>query len=210
VKDDQPVPCSASVPSPPGEARTSLTLLARLRDNEPDAWSFMVQLYTPLVRRWAARGGLAGDDVEDLTQEVLRAAVTALPQFRRDRPGDSFRGWLHGITRNALLRHFERSARSPQAAGGTDAQLRLQEVPEPPAESDDEVESDRHALFRRALELVRAQFEEKTWQAFWLTAIDGLTPDEVAPQLALTPVAVRKHKSRVLQRLRSEYGDLID
>jgi RNA polymerase sigma-70 factor (ECF subfamily) len=210
VKDDPLIPSSGSPPAASGEARTSLTLLARLRDNEPAAWSSMVQLYTPLVRRWAERGGLAGADVDDLTQEVLRAAVTALPQFRRDRPGDSFRGWLYGITRNALRRHFERAARAPRAAGGTDAQLRLQEVAGPEAETDAEGQDDRNALFRRALELVRGQFEEKTWQAFWLTAIDGLTPDEVAPRLGLTPVAVRKYKSRVLQRLRSEFGDLID
>src|SRR6516225_1556778 len=37
---------------PPG---TSLTLLQRLRDNEPEAWRTMVQLYTPLLCHWCAR-----------------------------------------------------------------------------------------------------------------------------------------------------------
>ncbi|HEX5272640.1 MAG TPA: sigma-70 family RNA polymerase sigma factor [Gemmataceae bacterium] len=192
-------------------AATSLTLLARLRDNEAEAWSLMVQLYTPLVRRWGARAGLAGADLDDLAQEVPRAAVGGLPQFRRDRPGDSFRGWLHGITRNALLKHFERRGRSPRAAGGTDARLSLQEVAGPGEEPDDEEDHDeRNALFRRALELARAQFEEKTWQAFWLTVIDDLSPNEAAARLGLTAVAVRKYKSRVLRRLRSEFGELID
>jgi RNA polymerase sigma-70 factor (ECF subfamily) len=206
---DPPAPDPGALPTPTPEAGTSLTLLDRLRDNEAEAWSLMVQLYTPLVRRWGGRAGLGGADLDDLTQEVLRAAVASLPQFRRDQPGDSFRGWLHGITRNALLKHFERRARSPQAAGGTDAQLRLQDVPGPGEDSDEE-QDDRHTLFRQALELARGQFEEKTWQAFWLTVIDNLTPDEVAPRLGLTAVAVRKYKSRVLQRLRTEFGELID
>ena len=43
--------------APPSQAATSLTLLERLRANEPDAWETMVRLYTPLVYQWCARGG---------------------------------------------------------------------------------------------------------------------------------------------------------
>jgi RNA polymerase sigma-70 factor (ECF subfamily) len=197
-----------SPPSPdPG---TSLTLLQRLRDDDPEAWSFMVRLYTPLVHRWGARAGLRGADLEDLSQEVFRTAVAGLAGFRRDRPGDTFRGWLHGICRNFLRKHFERHGRSPEAAGGTDAQRRLQEVAGPADDTADEVRDDKRALYLRALELVKDQFEDRTWQAFWLTVIDGLAPDEVAGRLGLSAAAVRKYKSRVLHRLRSEVGDLID
>jgi RNA polymerase sigma-70 factor (ECF subfamily) len=203
MADDRPTPQEAGA--------TSLTLLDRLRDNEADAWSVMVQLYTPLVRRWGGRAGLAAEDLDDLTQEVFRIAVAKVGQFRRDRPGDSFRGWLHGIARNTLLKHFESRAHSPRAAGGTDAHLRLQELAGPATEStDDDGPDERQALFRRALELVRGHFEDKTWQAFWRTGIDGQSAEEVAPELGLTAAAVRKHKSRVLQRLRAEFAELID
>ncbi len=110
---------------------TSLTLLQRLRGNEADAWPRMIQLYTPLIYRWCARSGLQGADVEDVLQEVLLAAATHLEGFRRDRPGDSFRGWLRVITRNMVLLHFRKSGRQPQAGGGTDALSRLQEVADP-------------------------------------------------------------------------------
>jgi RNA polymerase sigma-70 factor (ECF subfamily) len=205
--EDEPVVPDASCEA----GQTSLTLLTRLRENEAEAWSVMVQLYTPLVRQWAARAGLQGADLDDLTQEVFRAAVTGLAQFRRDRPGDSFRGWLYGISRHVLLRHFKRSARTPEAEGGTDAQMRLEELPSPDSEpGESEPPDERHALLRRALELVRNHFEEKTWEAFWLTVIDGRAAEDVAARLGISPAAVRKYKSRVLQRLRVDFGELID
>src|SRR5689334_10429661 len=110
-------------PSDPGDTAqpartspgTSVTLLQRLRDNEPAAWRVMVQLYTPLLYHWCARRGVHGADAEDVVQEVLRVVAAGLGRFRREREGDSFRGWLRGITRNMLLQHFRQAGRQPQA-----------------------------------------------------------------------------------------------
>jgi RNA polymerase sigma-70 factor (ECF subfamily) len=197
-------------PPPSPDQGTSLTLLRRLRDDDPDAWSLMVRLYTPLVRRWGERGGVRGADLDDLSQEVFRTAVGGLKNFRRERPGETFRGWLHGITRNFLLKHFERQRRSPQAAGGSDAYFRLQELPLPTEETADDISGDKQALYLQALELMKDRFEDKTWRAFWLTVIDGLGPAEVAGWLGVSAAAVRKYKSRVLHCLRSELGDLLE
>ena len=190
---------------------TSVTLLQRLRDNEPEAWHTMVQLYTPLIYHWCARGGVRGADTEDVVQEVLRAAATSLDKFRREREGDSFRAWLRGITRNMVLLHFRRTNRQPKASGGTDAFVQLQEVAEAatPAPEDDDPPSELEALRRRALELVRSQVEERTWQAFWLSAIEEHSPSEVAASLGVSAAAVRMAKSRVLHRLKEQFGELI-
>ena len=193
---------------PPG---TSLTLLQRLLDNEPEAWRTMVQLYTPLIWHWCARGGVRGADAEDVVQEVLRVTASRLDKFRRERQGDSFRGWLRGITRNILLQHFRRADRQPRASGGTDALARLQDVAEaePPEADEDDSPSELEALRRRALELVRGQVAERTWRGFWLTAIEGHAPVEVAASLGVSPTAVRMAKSRVLRRLKEQFGELI-
>jgi RNA polymerase sigma-70 factor, ECF subfamily len=191
-------------------ASTSLTLLQRLRDNEPDAWRVMVGLYEPLVRHWCGRQGVRGADAEDAAQEVFRAAAAGLARFRRDQPGDSFRAWLRGITRNVLLLHFRRAASQPQASGGTDALLRINEVSQddPPAE-DEDPPSELDALRQRALDLVRAQVGERTWQAFWLVAVEGQAPADVAARFGVSPSAVRLSKSRVLRRLKEQFGELI-
>jgi RNA polymerase sigma-70 factor (ECF subfamily) len=193
---------------PPG---TSLTLLQRLLDNEPEAWRAMVQLYTPLLCHWCARGGVRGADAEDVVQEVLRVAASRLDTFRREREGDSFRAWLRGITRNMLLVHFRRASRQPQAGGGSGVLARLEAVADPAATESPEEDppSELEALRRRALELVRGQVAERTWRAFWLTAIEGHAPAEVAASLGVSPTAVRMAKSRVLHRLKEQFGELI-
>ena len=203
--------------TPPGAAdprrRTSLTLLQRLRANEPDAWQTLVHLYTPLLYHWCARAGLQGADADDVLQEVFRAVAAHLGGFRRDRPGDSFRGWLLAVTRSMILLHFRKSGRQPQGSGGTDAFARLQEVADPtaapPDDADTDAETETDGLRRRALELVRGQFEERTWQMFWRTFVDERSPVDVAADMGATPAAVRKAKSRVLHRLKEEFADLI-
>src|SRR5262249_39131734 len=190
---------------------TPLTVLQRLRANESAPWHTVVHWYTPLVYHWCGRRGVRGADADDVVQEVFQAASTHFDKFRHDRPGDTFRGWLHGITRNMILLHFRRSGRQPQASGGTDAFLKLQEVADTAAEAPEGEDPSEQldALHRRALELVRDRFEERTWRAFWLTAIEGRSPVDIAAVLGTTPAAVRMAKSRVLHRLKEEFADLI-
>ena len=191
---------------------TSMTLLGRLREPQvdQDAWARLVRLYGPLIGYWAGRRRVAGADAEDVAQEVFQAVAAGLADFRRDRPGDSFRGWLHGITGFVLLRHADRAAGREGAVGGTLALENIQNLPA--AAHDDEVNppAEVSALYRRGLELVRGEFEARTWRAFWEHVVDGRSPADVAADLGVSSAAVRQAKSRVLRRLREELGDLID
>lgn len=189
------------------EKSTSLSLLERVRGQDQEAWQRLIHLYGPLVARWCSLRCVRPQDAEDVQQEVFQAVATSLHKFRLDRPGDTFRGWLRGITKNKLLDHHRRRHGQPQAQGGSEAQLGLLEL----AEKDlpEESEADLGALYCRALELVRGEFEERTWNAFWRVTIDGHDPSDVASDLGVTSAAVRKAKSRILHRLREEIGDLL-
>jgi RNA polymerase sigma-70 factor (ECF subfamily) len=186
---------------------TSRSLLERVRGRDEDAWNRLMGLYAPLVSAWCGHWGVRGQDADDVAQEVFQAVARHLDTFRRDRPGDTFRGCLRAITRNKLLDYFRRRETEPAAQGGSDAHRQLQQVAdqELPADSDDQL----GGLYRRALELVRGEFEGRTWEAFWRAAVDGQAVAVVAADLGVTPAAVRKAKSRVLHRLREEIGDLI-
>lgn len=186
---------------------TSRTLLQRARERDERAWQTLVDLYAPLVLRWCVRQGVDGADAEDIRQQVFQSVALNFDTFRHDQPGDTFRGWLRVITRNKLLDHFRKRNNQPLARGGTDANRRLEQFAEPelPEDSDE----DLSALYHRALELVRGEFEPHTWTAFWRVAVDGAATADVAAELGMTPAAVRKAKSRILLRLREEIGDVI-
>jgi RNA polymerase sigma-70 factor, ECF subfamily len=187
---------------------TSLSLLEQVRNRDEEAWGRLVHLYSPLVVHWCHAAGVRGVDSDDLVQDVFQAVFKNLDGFRRDRAGDTFRGWLRSITRFKVQDYYRRRTAEPAAQGGTDAHRRLEQFTEP--ELPEDTPEDLGALYRRALELVRGEFEERTWTAFWRAAVEDQSPAHIAEDLGLTPAAVRKAKSRVLHRLRQEVGDLID
>jgi RNA polymerase sigma-70 factor (ECF subfamily) len=189
---------------------TPLSLLDRVRAHNPQAWQRLMELYRPLVLSWCARSGVNATDAEDVAQEVFTSAAGALDRFRRDRPGDTFRGWLRVIARNQIAMLFRRDRGTPPAEGGSAAWQHLQGVSDPlPGPGDDEA-VELGALYQRATQLVRGEFEERTWRAFELTVIEDRAPADVAQELGMTVNNVRQAKSRVLRRLREEIGDLID
>ena len=148
-------------------------------------------------------------DAADLRQEVLQAVWKSVDKFERDQAGSTFRGWLRRITQNKVRDHFRRHDGEAQGVGGSSARDRLAQLPwpQPPG---DEVGSDdaaERALVGRALALIRVEFEERTWAAFWRTAVDGRAAKDVAGDLGMSAGAVRVAKSRVLHRLREELGD---
>jgi RNA polymerase sigma-70 factor (ECF subfamily) len=190
---------------------TSRSLLARVQADEPQAWERLVHLYAPLVLHWCRGHGLQDQDLADIFQDVFQAVVTHVNRFRKERADDTFRGWLRRITQNKLRDHYRRLGRDVQGVGGSSAHERLAQLPVPqPTDHEQIPEAAEHGLFARALSLIRDEFEERTWTAFWRTTAEGQAAKDVAADLSMTPGAVRVAKSRVLHRLREELGDLTD
>jgi RNA polymerase sigma-70 factor (ECF subfamily) len=187
---------------------TSSSLLERAVRQTPGAWERLVALYGPLSYSWARRAGLPPEDSADVVQEVFRAVATHLAGFRHERKSDTFRGWLWTITRNKVRDLRRRQAGRPNAEGGTDAHQRLLEVPAgPDSGSADSAFSSTAPLLARALERIRSEFEERTWQAFRAVVMEGRSPADVAASLGLSVNAVYIARSRVLRRLRDELDD---
>jgi RNA polymerase sigma-70 factor (ECF subfamily) len=186
--------------------QTSIGLLERVQQHPDDSsWQRLVDLYTPLIRGWLHRHGVARDDADDLTQDVLSVMVRELPHFRHGpRPG-AFRCWLRTITLNRL-RGFWRARHGHALASGDSAVNDLLEQLEDPhgplAEQWDE-EHDRYVL-RQLLEVLEPEFSPTTWRAFCRTVLDGERTATVAAELGISTNAVLISKSRVLRRLRQE------
>jgi RNA polymerase sigma-70 factor (ECF subfamily) len=189
---------------------TRASLLLRLRDPADDrAWVEFTDLYGPLIRRVARRGGLQDADAADLEQEVFRAVAGAIGRYDPDPARGSFRGWLLRIARNLLLNLLAARRRHPPAGGGTDVFALLQAVPDPAGEDSTVFEAEyRRRTFEWAAEQVRDEFRPATWQAFWRTAVGGEETAAVAKNLGMSVGAVYVARSRVLARIRSKVEEI--
>jgi RNA polymerase sigma-70 factor (ECF subfamily) len=198
-----------SIPEPAPDSSmhtTPASLLERLRrTGEQAAWEQFVKLYSPLLLHWARRLGLKEPDARDLVQDVFAILVERLPEFRYDRQ-KRFRGWLWTVTVNKWRERQRRHAAARREVG--DAGLSELSVPDTMSEVD-EAEY-RQFLTRRAVQLMRADFQPATWRAFWECAVESRAAADVARELGITENAVYLAKARVLRRLRKELEGLLD
>jgi RNA polymerase sigma factor (sigma-70 family) len=183
---------------------TRASLLVRLRDpRDGQAWSEFVDLYAPLVYRFGCKHGLQDADAADLTQDTLRAVSGGIGRLDYDPSIGSFRGWLFTIVRNRLRDLLEKHGRQEQGAGDTGMLEWLQQQPDRLDRLADQWDREyKRQLLLTAAQGIRGQFEEKTWQAFWRTTVDGASGKEVAQTLDMTVAAVYLAKSRVMARLK--------
>ena len=182
---------------------TSHSLLEKLRQPAADeSWTRFVQLYAPLLFSWANRAGLQESDAADLVQEIFTLLLQKLPEFQHNRTG-SFRAWLRTVTMNKLRDWKRRTARSATISLDDDR------IAESKADSYWELDF-RRELARRALELMRTDFEPATWQACWELVANGKSAAEVARSLDMTENAVYIAKCRVIRRLRQELQGLLE
>ncbi|PAY20115.1 hypothetical protein CKO51_07625 [Rhodopirellula sp. SM50] len=188
-----------------GSAATASGLVGQLCDQDPQAWARFADLYTPMVYRWSRRANLQMAEARDLTVEVFRVVSTRLSTFTPTGVTGSFRAWLWEINRQVLRRHFERLQTEPGDQAESTADVWRCNVAEmlrcdvPPDE-----EEVRKGLVFRTLRMIRDDFEETTWQAFWRTTIENQSATDVGRDLAMTATAVRQAKYRVLCRMREE------
>jgi RNA polymerase sigma factor (sigma-70 family) len=184
---------------------TRASLLVQLRDGTNHlAWHEFMQLYGPVVYGFARKRGLQDADAADLMQDVMRSVSTSIGRLDYDRSQGTFRGWLFTITRNKVFNFLSARRIRPQAVGDTATNRLIDTHPDVSDGSDTwEIEYQRR-LAALAMERIKGEFQEKTWQAFWLTAVEGVAAPDAAQQVGISPGAIYVAKSRVLARLKEE------
>jgi RNA polymerase sigma factor (sigma-70 family) len=185
--------------------QTSLTLLGRLGADPKDqaAWNDFVSRYSPKILQWCRGWGLQEPDAQDVTQNVLLKLNKLMATFVYDSKG-SFRAWLKTLVHHAWRDLVAERRRSSPL--GRD--VRMIELLESKQAGDDLVEK-LEEEFRRevvdlAMERVRPQVAAKTWDAFRLTALEGVTGAAAAAQLGMKIDRVYGAKSDVTRRIQKE------
>ncbi len=68
----------------------------------------------------------------------------------------------------------------------------------------------RREIFRWAARQIRPEFQTDTWNAFWLTAVEGRDVVAVACESRRSCGAIYAARSRVMRRLREKVGEWED
>ncbi len=193
-------------------AQTRPSLLLRIRDsNDSEAWGQFVELYAPLVFRYARRRGMQEADAADLAQEVLWEVAGAIEKLNYDPQIGRFRSWLYKVTQYRLSQWFKRQVRAAVGSGDSKSQLSLEQIVDENSNDNDDWDVDyQRQLFQWAAARVKNQFRQSTWMAFWLTAVEGRSPQSVASELKTSVGAVYIARNRVTGRLKQVIQEIDD
>jgi RNA polymerase sigma-70 factor (ECF subfamily) len=191
------------------DSRTRVTLLDRICQSPGDeaTWNEFVARYSPKIHGWCRRWGLQEADAQDVTQIVLLQLSTKMRRFAYD-PSRRFRAWLKTLTQHAWSDFLADRQRVATATGDSRTMEALGSV---------EARQDLEACLEEAFDLelmevatrrVRERVEPRTWEAFRLTALDGLSGAEAAARLGMQVGTVFKAKSNVKKQLQEEIRQL--
>ncbi len=191
------------------DSGTRITLLGRLgRDpTNQAAWAEFVEHYGSKIYGWCRKWKLQEADAQDVTQNVLLKLSQRLRDFTYD-PARSFRAWLKTVTRCALHDFLESRQRPGLGSGDTrvgellhNIEAREDLVKHLEAEFD-------HEILEKAIQRVRLRVAPQTWQAFALTALEGLSGAEAAERIPMQVAQVFIAKRRVQKMLQEEIAKL--
>lgn len=192
-----------------GLPNTRASLLLRIKDPaDRDAWDEFVLIYRPVIYRMARKRGLQDADAQDLAQRVLGSVAAKIDGWQPDSERAKFSTWLTTVTRNAIIDSV-RKIKPDKSSGGTSMLNQLQRLPQTDESATAEIQREhRRQLFRRAAAAVREEFNESTWNAFWLTTVENVSVVDAAQTLQKTIGAVYAARSRGMKRLREKVSEL--
>lgn len=185
---------------------TSTTLLANLAERESGIdqveWNRFFALYYPVMVEFARARG-AGDDSEDVVQEVFADLVKVFQEGRYVRGKGQFKSYLATMLRNELISRFRRmQARSRIIDGWAGAPRTPPAAPLPApsvSSSADDMPAWNLARHRAAVEhvLTRTAISEQSRRIYRELLATGDNCAKVAQRMNLPSATVRQVKSRV-------------
>jgi RNA polymerase sigma factor (sigma-70 family) len=184
-------------------ADTSLTLIERVQKFPADleAWDEFVRRYHPMILAWCVKWGLQVSDADDVAQDVLVKLLAAMRKFQYD-PSRSFSGWLKIVTHNTWTDFCNDRRKEP---GQIAPDISIDELGAARVDFDHQIESlfDRD-LFETAMRRVVKRVKPVTWDAFRLTALEGLSGQVVGERLKIPVAHVFVARNRVQKLLQEE------
>ena len=176
-------------------AEQTLELVQRAQAGEMNAWSKLYQDNFERIYRHVR--ALTGDPhvSEELVQETFVQALLRISSFDRR---STFSTWLHGVAINVVRNHW----RSQKSTAKAHARLEVVRSMDAPG---DEPGVTVHRQQRvRALYAALETLPDPLRVAFVLRDLEGLSPDEAAARLEITPGNLAVRATRARQRIRKQ------
>jgi RNA polymerase sigma factor (sigma-70 family) len=185
---------------------TRATLLERLRDGaDALAWDDFFARYWPTIYGFARHRGCSGHTAEEIVQDVMLKVFQQRDVYQYDPARGRFRDWLCAVVRNSIAEHHRRPANRVQGKGGDSNLPALEQADNGNAPDAAWETAFENNLLLAMLDAVRRETNARTYLAFELVTLEGVSGGEAARITGLTRNAVYKACKRVAERL-SELG----
>lgn len=186
-------------------AKTSASLLARVKNlSNEESWRRFVKIYEPLLYRYARLRGLSREEAAEMTQACLARLVELMPDFDYSPGRGKFKTWLRRLANHRIIDMW----RSRRPAVGASAVLNERQDSEAELDAIWEDQWQRKHL-RYCLTKVLDEAAPATRRAFELYVISEWPVERVAETLEVSVDQVYASKSRIKQRLKREYEQLM-
>lgn len=177
--------------------KTHPSLLAALgSDHQSSHWLEFYRCYAPAVFRVARYRGLAQPDAEDIVQQTMMAIFRHISSFNYSRDRGSFRNWVRRI---AECRIVDLSRRVAVTVPLDAVDAPLDDRPDLGERWEQEWKV-QDLLY--CLEQSRNDVTPRTFEAFRLYALEGVSANETAARLEMSVSQVYVVRSEMLRRVR--------
>ncbi len=187
---------------------TSMGLLFRASANDPFAWEKIVRVYSQLVDYWCIKFGVRGHDLKDVRQEVFLRLSRSIARFQKRKDGGSFRGFLRTITRNFIFSEY-RKQRAIGIGGPTAFKL-IHQIPDDGEVTEAQLTQEKQILYQRVMELIARQFSPAHIRIFREYVVNQRPAVHIAEELNTTPNVVYQVRSRILNYIRTQFGEILE
>ena len=188
---------------------TRSSMIVDLQGISQERWTDFLFLYEPLLLHWMRKKGVPDRDIDDVLSESWKSIYEGIGNFDRGSGKGTFRGWLRTIVERRAIDYFRKQKRiDVEVSGGTEEILN--QATAPVQKSADAIEDEEAALNEvraRAMELVKGKTKQKTWDMFWMSAVDNVPTADIAAEFGVSSAAVRVAKQRVTKRLKDALRD---
>lgn len=166
-------------------------------DGDTEAWAELYAACYPAVFRQLRY--LTGDDplAEELAQETFARAIAGAARYDARRP---FSAWVYGIGLNVVRKHWRKQNSTSKAHASLRLVSATREGTAYDSPLEGQVQRERSRMLYTLLEGLPARWRE----AFILREIEGLSVEETAKRLQVTPKNVTVRATRARARIREE------